>query len=281
MSTTNSGSGAVPVPRVEGLAVLVCATQRSGSTLLCELLKGSEVAGVPDEFFEALRSTGLPRQPRQYFEAPEVQDIAERLPPVDPGRPERPGEFAGWFDYAVHRGTTPNGVFSSKVMWNYFDDFRARVRELPGMENLMFNQALHSIFPDLRVVFVRRRDKVAQAVSLWRAIQTQRWRDAEDARSETPEAQYDYRAIKHLVEELHRWDAKWEDWFNATGRQPVRVIYEEFVGARAATLGRVLDALGIPPRELTGDKGPMRRQADVVSQNWADRFRQEDLDRTG
>ena len=56
--------------RTEGISYLVCATQRSGSTLLCELLKGTEVAGVPDEFFEALRSTGLPRQPRQYFEDP-------------------------------------------------------------------------------------------------------------------------------------------------------------------------------------------------------------------
>ena len=44
-----------PAVRVEGLAYLVCATQRSGSTLLCELLKGTEVAGVPDEYFEELR----------------------------------------------------------------------------------------------------------------------------------------------------------------------------------------------------------------------------------
>lgn len=277
-----TGSNLAHVPRVDGLAVLVCATQRSGSTLLCELLKGTEVAGIPDEFFEALRSTGLPRQPRQYFESPEVQDVAERLPPTDPGRPEQPGEFAGWFDYAVHRGTTPNGVFSSKLMWNYFDDFRARVKELAGMEDLTFNQALDRIFPNLRIVFVRRRDKMAQAVSLWRAVQTQKWREAEDSGSESPEAQYDYGAIKHLVEELHRWDSKWDDWFHATGREPVRVIYEEFVGARAATLGRVLDALEIPPRELAADgKGPMRRQSDDVSQDWVERFRQDDLDRSG
>ena len=52
------------VLRVEGTSYLVCATQRSGSTLLCELLKGTEVAGVPDEYFEELRSTGMPRQAR-------------------------------------------------------------------------------------------------------------------------------------------------------------------------------------------------------------------------
>ena len=34
-------------------AYLVCATQRSGSTLLCEALKATGVAGRPEEFFEA------------------------------------------------------------------------------------------------------------------------------------------------------------------------------------------------------------------------------------
>ena len=75
-------------PRVDGVSYLVCATQRSGSTLLCELLKGTEVAGVPDEFFEALRSTGLPRQPRQYFEDPAVADIADAARAARP-RPAR------------------------------------------------------------------------------------------------------------------------------------------------------------------------------------------------
>ena len=46
---------------------LVCATQRSGSTLLCELLKGTCVAGRLEEFFEAVRHTGLPPHPGDYL----------------------------------------------------------------------------------------------------------------------------------------------------------------------------------------------------------------------
>ena len=263
----------------EAISYLVCATQRSGSTLLCELLKGTEVAGVPDEFFEALRSTGLPRQPRQYFEDPGLADIAERLAPTDPGQPEQPGDFEGWFAYALRRGTSRNGVFGAKMMWNYFDDFRGRVMELPGLGEVTFNQALESLFPQLRVIFVRRRDKVAQAVSLWKAIQTLQWRNSVEISSNDWPAQYDYRALKHLVDELHRWDARWEDWFHATGREPIRVIYEEFVNTRAATVGRVLDALGIDPREPAGHTGPMTRQADNLSQDWVARFRQDDADR--
>jgi trehalose 2-sulfotransferase len=262
--------------RAEGISYLVCTTQRSGSTLLCELLKGTQVAGVPDECFEALRSSGLPRQPRQYFEGPALADIAGRLAPIEPGRPEQPGEFEGWFPYALQRGTTPNGVFGAKMMWNYFDDFRSRVRELPGLGDVTFNQALDALFPQLRIVFVRRRDKVAQAVSLWKAVQTQQWRNEDELSQGDLPVDYDYRALKHLVSELHRWDARWEDWFHATGREPVRVFYEEFLDTRAVTIGRVLDALGINPREPEGKKGPMKQQADNVSQDWVARFRRED-----
>ena len=82
-----------------------------------------------------------------------------------------------------------------------------------------------------------------------------------------------------LVLQLHRWDARWEDWFHATGREPIRVIYEEFTDTRAATVGRVLDALGVDPREPDGDKGPMRRQADELSRDWVSRFRDDDESR--
>jgi LPS sulfotransferase NodH len=266
-----------PILTAEGPSYLVCATQRSGSTLLCELLKGTEVAGVPDEFFEGRRATGLPRQPREYFEDPELADIAARLAPLDPGRPENPGEFAGWFSYVLQRGTTHNGVFGSKMMWNYFDDFRARISGLPGLEGATFNQALDAVFPHLKIIFVRRRDKVAQAVSLWKAIQTQQWRDDGAHAESLTEAAYDFRAIDHLLKQLHREDANWEDWFHATGREPIRVIYEEFADSRAATVGRVLDELGVDPPEPDG--APMKRQANSVSKGWVARFREEASER--
>jgi LPS sulfotransferase NodH len=263
--------------RVDGISYLVCATQRSGSTLLCELLRATEVAGVPDEYFETLRSTGLARQPRQYFEDPTVRDIAVRLSPTLPGRPEQPGDFEGWFRYVLERGTTRNGVFGAKMMWNYLDEFKMRMGEIPGLGDLTFIERLDAVFPRLKLIFMRRRDKVAQAVSLWRAIQTQQWRTEAESDAERPDeqsilrAEYDYRAIDHLLNELHRWDARWEDWFHATGREPIRVFYDEFTESRAVTIGRILDELGIDPPQPDGQS--MKRQADDLSEDWVARFR--------
>ena len=134
-------------PKVEGIAYLVCATQRSGSTLLCELLKGTDVAGVPEEFFETLRSTGLPRSPGEYFRDERLDDLIAGLPAFQFGSPEKAGEFEGWFTYALQRGTSTNGVFGAKMMWNYFDDFRERIAELPGLGALTFTEALDVVFP--------------------------------------------------------------------------------------------------------------------------------------
>jgi trehalose 2-sulfotransferase len=264
--------------RVEGISYLVCATQRSGSTLLCELLRATDVAGVPDEYFERLSATGQVRQPRQYFGDPSVQDIAERLAPSVAGRPDQPGEFELWFRYVLQRGTTPNGVFGAKMMWNYIDEFKLRMAELPGLGGLSFNERLDAVFPRLKIIFIRRRDKVAQAVSLWKAIQTQQWRTESETASdevdgdEPRDVEYDYRAIEYLLNELHRWDGHWEDWFHATGRTPIRVFYDEFTVSRAATIGRILDELGIDPPEPEGKK-PLQRQADDLSKDWVARFR--------
>jgi len=58
---------------------LVCATPRSGSTLVCKALRETGVAGKPEEYFEALRSTGRPRRPDEYFAGVDDQSIRDQL----------------------------------------------------------------------------------------------------------------------------------------------------------------------------------------------------------
>src|SRR3954467_13591327 len=89
---------------------LVCATPRSGSTLLCELLAATGVAGRPAEHFEHLQATSLPRQPRQYFEGLDAPEVFEHLAPTDPGHRRPGGAFAEAFPRVLADGSTPNGV---------------------------------------------------------------------------------------------------------------------------------------------------------------------------
>ena len=52
----------------------------------------------------------------------------------------------------------------------------------------------------------------------------------------------------------------------------MRVMYGKFTVSRAATIGRVFDALGIDP---PAPEKPMKRQADDLSSHWVVRSRSE------
>src|SRR4051794_7844221 len=99
----------IPMGKVEK-TLLVCATPRSGSTLLCALLEGTKVAGRPQEFFERLAHSGLPRQPREYFDGVDDPEVLALLAPTDPGAPDAGDPIPG----ALADGTSPNGVFASR-----------------------------------------------------------------------------------------------------------------------------------------------------------------------
>ena len=112
-------------------AYLVCATPRSGSTLLCEMLRDTGRAGRPLEHFEILRHSSLPRQPREYFEDLDAAEVLELLPPLQPGTPSSEAPEA-WWARIVREGSGRNGVWGGKLMWGHVEDLVARARQLPG-----------------------------------------------------------------------------------------------------------------------------------------------------
>src|SRR4051812_7686283 len=145
------------------LVYFVCATPRSGSTLLCRSLAATGVAGRPEEYFERLRHSGLPREPREYFGGlpPQDADLLDLLPETRTGRPQH-ADLDRELPRYLEDGTTPNGVFGSKLMWGHLEDLLARLGP----------DTLEDRLGRLDYVHVTREDKVAQAVSLWRAVQT-------------------------------------------------------------------------------------------------------------
>src|SRR3954452_2060642 len=194
---------------------LVCATQRSGSTLLCESLKSTGVAGRPEEFFEARVRTGRPRTAAGYFRDEGAPDIGDIL-----GDPEKLGpapdysSLDGIDDYAQHLersfrlGTTPNGVFGAKLMWGHLEDFARFAGRLPAFRGLPIDELLPAVFPRPRYVWVTRRDKVRQAVSLWRG--TRRGAGRGDGGAAEQEPLYHEAALEHLVKMLADHDTHWE-----------------------------------------------------------------------
>jgi LPS sulfotransferase NodH len=250
------------------LTYLACATPRSGSTLLCETLKATGRAGRPEEYFEALPATGIPRAPEDYLAG---LDDAEAHRLVEGARPRIPEysdvrgtSFSSHLDRVREQGTTPNGVFGAKLMWAHLVDLATRLNVASPV------QAAAELFGDPRYLWVRREDPVRQAVSLWRAMQTQSWRAEADER----EPCYSYAAIRYLADSLEADDAAWDRFFAANGFAMLEIRYAEMVADLPGTLARALAHIGVDG--ATGEFAPpMGRQSDGLSDDWVARYEQD------
>jgi LPS sulfotransferase NodH len=259
---------------------LICATPRCGSTLLCEALINTGLAGQPKEYFEHLKQTGQPRRPQEYFPADsaiasQLGDYSRLDDEAKLSEHYQGSAYSAYLAQVIEKGTTPNGVFGAKVMWGYLDDFIGNLREIPGYQELPAPDLLSNIFPNLCYIWATRRDKVRQAVSLWKAIQTWTWKQEETdgAHHVAHELLFNFAAIDHLAQQIEAHDAEWQNYFAAQDIQPCTIVYEELTEAYEQTALNILQHLQIPLHErLTFNERRLKQQADTISEEWVQRY---------
>ena len=265
------------LPRPER-SYLVCATPRSGSTLLCQGLAATGLAGRPEEYFEARRRTGVPRSPRGYFRdhsSPDELPLPDERPPgPDYSSLRDVRDYREHLAAALRNGTGPNGVFGAKLMWMHVKDFVILARTLPELDGASLAEILSALFPNLAYVSVCRHDDVRQAVSLWRAIQTQAWRVDEDgAEAHTPE--YHFAAIDHLVSRMRADNEAWRSWFAEQSIVPLELAYEDISADLPGAVDAVLERIGVDPSGVERPEPPLKRQSDELSEEWVERYRRD------
>jgi LPS sulfotransferase NodH len=97
------------------LSYLICATLRSGSTLLCAALDDTGIAGHPEEHFEVLLETGQHRQPRDYFQRSNDPEVWALLDDAE-FRDVLASMVAG--TPSIRPGATPTGTrLTSRGWW--------------------------------------------------------------------------------------------------------------------------------------------------------------------
>jgi LPS sulfotransferase NodH len=248
---------------------LVLASQRSGSTLLVESLRSTGLAGNPAEFFQYLPETGLSPQPRQWFEGVTDESILALLAPLEPGTPST--ETAEqWRERIRREGRTANGVWGAKLMWNQTPLLVRRADELPDRSGTGLRSAIVDVVgAEPLYIYVSRQDKVHQAVSFWRAVQTRVWR-APAVRTFDDSAVYHAGGIAHLLTILQEQDRRWREWFASEGITPLEVDYRSLAANSTRVVGTVLAELGLDP--TLAPPPVLERQADVRSNYWVERY---------
>lgn len=145
------------------------------------------------------------------------------------------------------------------------------------------NQAsfIQSKWPDLfetfflqaSIVRLLRRNVLAQAVSLARALQTSRWFSDE---KESREPVYDRDAITKAFHHIQRQNAWWDDLLARHAISSLTLYYEDFAEAPETTVAAIGSVLGVERISPRSCRPPdIRTQSDSTSISWAERYANE------
>ncbi|APX13058.1 Stf0 family sulfotransferase [Tateyamaria omphalii] len=238
-------------------AYMLCTSPRSGSTLMCAMLRDSGVAG----------------HPKSYFHKPSLADWRAGLDLApDTSR-------ADIFTEATRKGRGGTDIFGLRLQRHSAPFFFGQLRDLHP-DAATDADAITAQFGPTHYIYLHRADKVAQAVSLVRARQSGLWhRNADGSELErTAPAQdphYDPVAIAQEVATLQIYDAEWETWFTSQNLTPLRLDYDNLSADPSSTLAQTLSYLGLPPG--APPRPAVAKLSDDISATWIARFKADTL----
>jgi LPS sulfotransferase NodH len=215
-----------------GRAYLVCCDARTGSSLLAATLRATGRIGKPFEYFT-----------RAEIDKPWLR--AELRVPED--LPFR--SFPEWREYILKAGSEMGGVFAASVHYwqlpHCVETFRAESAD-PATPAL---DVLRGFFPDLRLIWLRRDNIVAQAISHHVAMATQIWnsRLGKGARPGESDrgAPYDFEKIDHQVQSVHAAQAGWRETLKGAEAITMPLSYEELAADLPGAAARVFAHVGV------------------------------------
>ena len=234
-------------------------TPRSGSSFLCSALKSTGKMGHPEEYYTSSDLSELNRR----YDAESSAILQDRI---------------------LEQGTTPNGRFGVKLSTGG-GGFERMIEVLMGsayesglwidrQRSDQLRGKIEKTFPGLQLVFLTRRNKVRQAVSWWKAVQSGQWvLYAGQERAAITDLDYNFDAINQLVQETVLREAGWQAFFEWVGITPHTVVYEDLVAGFKPVMRDLLDAMGISDVAVPQKKQRTIRQADDRSEEWVQRYR--------
>lgn len=225
--------------RASARTYVIASTPRSGSSLLCEGLESTGVAGRPAEVF-------APDFRRPWFDLWGLQLDAP---------------FSDYLDAALRHGTGRNGVYGMKIQYMH-------VGVLANWACAKGECVFEKLFGGALFVNLVRRDRRAQALSWFRAIRTNQWfQSGTDPALPAPEL--DERAVLELQAHLDWQQSSWEAFFERESVCPLTLEYEALADNYRGEIARVLAFLGLDARAAELIPSPsLRRQADEVTRQW-------------
>lgn len=234
--------------------ILICTTQRSGSTMVCDDMQRVGL-GRPDEHFYSWGNPG-----------------------------ER--DWAVAYDGLV-RDATANGIQASKIMANKAQIVNGRFATFVEATQPGPYKFLRTVYADAVWLWLRRGDKIAQAISLFLAEKSGVFHSVSDKSkglvpgkavlagqngSAIPAVEYDFEAIRRHLDFVTRGDLLWSEFFRMTRIAPIVWDYESHSLDKVIALAKKMGVEPTVARERNLNKLPSERSAEMRAKFVADLF---------
>ena len=255
--------------------IIICATARCGSTLVCKELEATHVLGYPKEY---------------YLQSNHVRDAATAQQVITD---------------ILKRGTSQNGVFAVKVMqaqWPLVENLHAN---LPQNRPSLFKQAIkrltqryqtpaetslnlehfYTFYQEATWVYLKRRNTLYQAISREMARQTEvchvlkqgvDQQELGQTLSSEQAAQYNEKAIyvpnklKAHIQTIQQQNTAWLHFFKHYHIKPLNLVYEEICESKQyLNLLAEQVKVSLPNQSV---EVPLSKVRNEVNDEWAKRF---------
>lgn len=230
------------------ISYMICATPRSGSTLLCEALRNTGLAGNPDEYFGPMHVKRWTKKWQTYSE----KEYLARV---------------------ITHGKGNNGVWGTKVMRLYWGNIITLLQKTIGSFGMTEAEILNRCFPNLHFIWITRRDKVRQAISWLKFIQGSAWYWEDKKPQELEELEFRPKVIRDFIIQTAIHETAWQEFFRELKVQPYIVVYEDFIKAYEETAKDILKYLGIPHQEdIVFGQRQLKQQANNLTDEWVQKY---------
>lgn len=222
---------------------IVCATQRSGSTLLCHLLTNTNKVGHPKEYLLPTHNSKVSFDEDNY-----LQYVCDSL--------------------EAH--ASEEGITGVKIMDNHFLELLERLHSSKSSDTKSDLETLCDVFPAVKFIFVTRENKLRQAISLARAEQSNQW-EKHSSSSCSIEKQGKFSInpfyIKSAIKRATEREDIWKKFFRENSITPYTITYEDLVKAQSLHTQRVLEFLEISDAfKIVVAPSILKKQADFYTE---------------
>jgi LPS sulfotransferase NodH len=229
-------------------SIVVLTTPRSGSSWTASLMRSTRVMGECREWLNGLVfDHGARDFPR----------------PVVDGSPDA---TRGFLDGLRSVSSTQNGVSAVKIISPVWDSLPPRIAAW-GLGDGCGDAWAATVFPRPAVLVLRRRDRVARAISWWRAQSTREFARFTGSRDAPPAPAYDFAALRMALQEVDRHAALLERAVRTLraveGAELVERDYEDMLDTPGEAVRALADAAGValPPGHRFESELEMQRDA--------------------